>query len=117
MKRFLLSLVVASVLVLGSGLLTWRTTGLSYDQFTWAAYAGPGVMYPEREDEDPGGCSDGIDNDNDGAIDCADVRDCGDEIICRSPAPVMSTGGLAALIAALMLIGLYGMVRRRADQN
>lgn len=115
MKRFLLSLVVALVLVLGSGLLTWRTTGLSYDQFTWAAYAGPGMMYPEHEDDDPGGCSDGRDNDNDGFIDCADIQDCADSVICRSPAPVMSTGGLVALMGTLMLIGLYGLLRRRAS--
>jgi hypothetical protein len=116
MKRFLLSMVVVSLFVLGSGLLTWPT-GLSYDQFTWAAYAGPGVMYPETEDEDPGGCSDGIDNDNDTLIDCADREDCADEIVCNAPAPVVSPTGVIALIAGLMLIGLYSLLRRRAEQN
>lgn len=117
MKRLLLSSVVALVLVLGSGLLTWRTTGLSYNQFSWVAYAGAGVMYPEHEGDEPGGCADGEDNDGDDLVDCADVEDCRDEIVCRSPAPVMSPGGMVAMIGALMLIGLYGLMRRRAPQN
>ena len=115
MKRLFLGLVVTLTLVLGSSLLTWRTTGLSYDRFTWAAYAGMQI-YPDTEEEVPGGCSDGLDNDNDGPIDCAD-SDCADAIVCNAPAPVMSVTGIAALMTMLMLVGLFGLLRRRQQHE
>lgn len=113
MKRLVLGLVVTLTLVLGSSLLTWKTTGLSYDRFTWAAYAG--MTYPDTEDEVPGGCSDGIDNDNDGPMDCAD-SDCAEDIACNAPAPVMSVTGIATLLTLLMLVGLFGIMRRREHE-
>lgn len=111
MKRLALGLVVTLTLVLGSSLLTWNTTGVSYDHFTWAAYAGP-IIYTDTEDELPGGCSDGIDNDNDTFIDCAD-SDCNNNIACTSPAPAMSMTGLVALLALLTVVGMVSLMRRR----
>jgi hypothetical protein len=111
MKRLILGLIVVVALVLGTNLLTWRATGVSYDHFTWAAYAG--IIYPETEDEVPGGCSDGIDNDLDGDIDCED-ENCQQNVACGfAPAPVLSPGAVAVLLALLMMVGLFGIVRRR----
>jgi hypothetical protein len=115
MKGFLVGLVVTLALVLGSNVLTWSTTGLSYDHFTWAAYAAVN-FYPGHEDEVPGGCSDGEDNDMDMLVDCADVEDCSDEAICVAPAPTVSPLGLVALMVLLMLIGLYGLMQRRTQK-
>jgi len=111
MKRLILGLLVTLALVLGSSFLTWRTTGVSYDRFTWAAYALP-TVYPDREDEVPGGCSDGIDNDIDGRIDCAD-SDCADAVVCNAPVPVISVTGIATLMLILTLVGLVGLLRRQ----
>jgi len=108
MKRLLLGLVVAVVLVLGSSLLTWRT-GVSYDHFTWAAYAQQ--TYPGTENGVPGGCSDGVDNDRDGRTDCAD-SDCADSPACPAAAPAMSVSGIAILLTVLALIGLFSLLRR-----
>lgn len=115
MKRLSLGLIVALALVVGSNLLTWRTTGLSYDQFTWAVYAGP-MIYPETEDEVPGGCSDGIDNDMDEDVDCAD-SDCADNIVCNAPAPALSGTGIALMMALLLLVGWFGVARRSRFQE
>src|SRR5262245_49469289 len=110
MKRLTLGLLVTLALVLGSSLLTWRT-GVSYEHFTWAAYAG-GAMYPDTEIEVPGGCSDGEDNDIDGPIDCAD-SDCRLSVVCNAPAPAMSTTGIAVLLTLLASIGFVTLLRRR----
>jgi hypothetical protein len=101
----------------GSNLLTWRTTGLSYDHFTWAAYAGDmKVIYPDTENEIPGGCSDGEDNDLDGPIDCAD-SDCIADIACNAPAPVVTFSGMVVLMTLLMLVGWLGLGRKRRLQE
>lgn len=111
MIRFVLGLSLAILVVLGNGLLTWNTTGLSYDRFTWVAYAGLS-MYPEHEDDVPGGCSDGEDNDLDTFIDCAD-SDCADIAPCGAPAPVISPAGIIVLMVMLILLGSWGILRRR----
>jgi hypothetical protein len=111
MMRFALGLSLAILIVLGNGLLTWNTTGLSYDRFTWVAYAGT-LMYPMTEDEVPGGCTDGEDNDMDGDIDCAD-EDCANVVPCVAPAPVISPAGLLVLMIVLMLLGSFGILRHR----
>ncbi len=61
----------------------------------------------------PAGCSDGIDNDGDGLIDCGDP-DCLGIPPCIAPAPALGSGGL--IVTALMLLGVGGAaltVRRR----
>lgn len=115
MRRLILGFVVAIAVVLGNGLLTWNTTGLSYDRFTWVAYAAL-PMYPMTEDEVPGGCTDGIDNDMDGDIDCAD-EDCANVVPCVAPAPVISPTGLVILMSLMILIGAFGILRRRTQEG
>ncbi len=115
MKRLFLGLILTVALVLGSNVLTWRATGVSYDHFTWTAYAG--MIYPETEAEVPGGCSDGLDNDLDGPIDCDD-EDCLRDIACGfAPAPALSPVGFAVLLALLILVGFFGILRRRQPQE
>jgi MYXO-CTERM domain-containing protein len=115
MKRLFLGSLVTIALVLGSNALTLKGTGISYDRYTWAAYAGT-MIYTDTEDELPGGCSDGIDNDGDTFIDCAD-SDCVDNFPCVAPAPAMSPTTVTALVAMLMLVGLISLLRRRRRQE
>jgi hypothetical protein len=73
---------------------------------------------PTPPHEDSGGaqgCSDGIDNDGDGLIDCADP-DCGNTPPCGPVAPVMSPRMVVVLIVTLSAVGLLGLwgARRRA---
>lgn len=115
MKRLVLGLVVVSLIVAGNGVLTWNTTGLSYDHFTWAAYAGL-QGYDPTENETPGGCTDGDDNDGDGRVDCDD-DDCDNVVPCVTPAPTVSFMGIAALMVILTLIGFFGITRRRSQHG
>jgi hypothetical protein len=65
--------------------------------------------------EDSGGvgaCSDGIDNDHNGLIDCADPA-CADDPPCARIAPAMSPRVLLALVAVLGVIGLLRLARSR----
>lgn len=57
-------------------------------------------------------CSDGIDNDGDGLIDCADP-DCFREPACNVPAPAASHFGLVALLSLLVALGGFGLRSRR----
>jgi hypothetical protein len=59
-------------------------------------------------------CSDGIDNDGDGLIDCGDP-DCAGDRACTAPAPVLSWPGL---LAAILLLGGVAAYRlRRASRR
>ncbi len=57
-------------------------------------------------------CSDGIDNDGDGLIDCAD-SDCFGDPACHVPAPAASGFGLFALLSLLVALGGFGLRSRR----
>jgi hypothetical protein len=75
------------------------------------------MVYPTTETGDlgPAACSDGLDNDNDGLIDCTDP-DCTKVHPCSAPAPVLSHAGLLLLIVLFTIIGLFrlGVRRHRA---
>jgi len=58
-------------------------------------------------------CTDGIDNDMDGLIDCADP-DCSHTPPCGAPVPLMSWSPLALLVVALFSAGAFGVRRIRA---
>jgi hypothetical protein len=71
------------------------------------------VDFLENEPDDgPQGCTDGIDNDGDGDIDCGD-SDCVGIGACVSPAPVMGTFGMLLSGALLAAIGCLALIRRR----
>jgi hypothetical protein len=113
-KRLGNGLLIAAVAVLASALLTPLLTGLSYDRFTWIAYAD--VVYPTTETGDLGvaACSNGIDDDNDGFTDCQDA-DCAAVSPCSAPAPAASNTALLLLIALLTSIGLLRLYAKRPD--
>jgi hypothetical protein len=59
-----------------------------------------------------GACSDGIDNDGDTIVDCADP-DCADAAVCRAQAPAIGTTGLLVAAVLLLVIGNLALVSRR----
>lgn len=61
-----------------------------------------------------GACDNGIDDDGDAIVDCADP-DCRDTAPCISPAPAMSPGGVALLLVILSLVGLGALMRLRRE--
>ena len=83
--------------------------GVASSRFDWTVFA---QVY--EPDFGTGACSDGQDNDNDGAIDCGNV-DCLGTPPCIAAAPVLGTGGLVA--SSLLLLGVGGaaiaLARRR----
>jgi hypothetical protein len=58
------------------------------------------------------GCSDGIDNDDDNAIDCAD-SDCVNVNPCVAAAPTLGPAGLVAAGLLLLSIGASSLLTRR----
>ncbi|HSP98490.1 MAG TPA: hypothetical protein VL049_14785 [Candidatus Dormibacteraeota bacterium] len=56
-------------------------------------------------------CSDGLDNNLNGLIDCVDPS-CHSAAVCLAPAPAMSPVSMLLGLAALSLIGLLGLRRR-----
>ena len=68
---------------------------------------------PASNERDGGlGCIDGIDNDNDGLIDCADP-DCQDQPPCARIVPTMGPNGTVVLAVVLSVVGLLGLARLR----
>jgi hypothetical protein len=59
-----------------------------------------------------GACDDGVDNDDNGTIDCADPG-CAGAAVCRTQAPVIGTMGLVTVAILLLLIGNVALVARR----
>lgn len=57
-------------------------------------------------------CDDGIDNNNNGFIDCADL-DCENFPGCPHPAPALSPSGLGTAVALVAMFGVVGILRRR----
>jgi hypothetical protein len=70
----------------------------------------PTTPPPVQEGGSPGSCSDTVDNDTDGLVDCDDPG-CSTFVGCAQPAPVASAGTLLLLVAVLGLCGaaLLGM--------
>jgi hypothetical protein len=75
--------------------------------------ATPVIIY---ETDVADGCTDGLDNDLDGLIDCGDP-DCVSVDPCVAPAPALGPLGLVGGAVMLLLIGGAALrVRRREDQ-
>lgn len=71
------------------------------------------VLDPETEtDSGPDGCTDGVDNDQDGTTDCGDA-DCLGVGPCVAPAPVLGAGGLIAAGLVLLSVGASSLLLRR----
>lgn len=68
--------------------------------------------FPTETDSGPDGCTDGVDNDQDGTTDCGDV-DCLGVGPCAAPAPVLGAGGLIAAGLVLLSIGGSSLLLRR----
>lgn len=100
-------LVVATALFAVNALVVGHLLGVTPLQATVA------IIY-ETDVQD--GCNDGIDNDNDGTIDCGDT-DCVGVDPCVAPAPALGPGGLIAGAVTLLLIGGAALrMRRHEDQ-
>jgi MYXO-CTERM domain-containing protein len=120
---------IASLLVAFNFPFVVKFGGLSSGPSGWTAFA-QGAPYTPTETptatptatptitpphENTGGaswCSDGIDNDGNGLIDCEDPA-CANVPPCPPAAPVVSRGGLAAGVFLLLLVGAFGLRRRR----
>jgi hypothetical protein len=61
-----------------------------------------------------GNCDDGIDNDNDNAVDCADAECLGDPA-CVAQAPLLSPGGLVVVTIVLFALATLALRRQRAS--
>lgn len=66
------------------------------------------------EGDDPGECDDGIDNDGNGVIDCAEPS-CQGTPPCVAPAPTLSPIGVLILLVALGMVGLLSLMRARRE--
>jgi hypothetical protein len=92
--------------------------GLSYGPFRWALLAQTYM----NENDAPGGCSDTVDNDSDGLIDCADPECCADpacvgDPACAAPVPIMGPPGTALTLLVLLLVFAFGLRRRPAGSE
>ena len=101
-----MEVLLALVLVLLNGWVVVRVIGVAYGPFDWAAYAG---IYM-GESTFPNGCSDGIDNDRNNLVDCADP-DCRDDRACIAAAPVIGPAGLVLLFLVLLLVAAFAVRR------
>ena len=61
-------------------------------------------------------CTDGIDNDRDGLIDCADP-DCAGVVPCARIAPILSPALIVVLTGVLMLVGFLGLSLRLRQRS
>jgi hypothetical protein len=66
-----------------------------------------------RGDDD---CIDGLDNDEDGLIDCEDPG-CAGDVFCLPVAPAMSPPMTLVLVVFLGLVGLLGLARIQNVKN
>lgn len=106
-------IALAIVLMLLNGFFVARLLGVSYGHFGWEAYAG---SYTPGEGGGPEStCSDGIDNDMNGLIDCFDPG-CANALACAARAPVVSTSGLLSLAVVLTSVGVL-VLRRRSNPS
>ena len=105
-------IVIAVLLLLLNGLFVAQLMGLSYTHFTWEAYA---ATYGPGETADPASCSDGIDNNMNGMIDCADPA-CFGHVNCANHAPALSLAGLVSLGIVLATAGALVLRRSRRTE-
>jgi hypothetical protein len=70
--------------------------------------------YGTPEKETGGDCEDGLDNDNDGVIDCSDPDCVGQSPNCAAAAPALAGTSILAALALLAAIGGWGIARLRA---
>ena len=111
LNAILLGIGLAVILVSLNGLAAFNFIPSSYNRFSWQAYAD--VVYTLQENTSgPQACSDLIDNDGDGLVDCQDP-DCFRTLPCGAPAPVMSNPTLGLMAALLVLIGFFGLTPLR----
>jgi len=135
----IIGIIVGAILVLANGFAAFRFLPSSYEHFTWQAYAE--VVYtdtptatptatptqtpthtPTRTPSDAENsagaqaCDDGIDNDFDDLVDCAD-SDCAGVPPCASPAPAASNRTLVFIVVLLFAVGLLALapVRTRKE--
>jgi hypothetical protein len=69
--------------------------------------------YGTPENEIGGDCENGVDDDNDGVIDCEDPDCVGQSPACAAPAPALSGAATALLFSLLVSVGGLGIVRLR----
>ena len=105
-------IAVAVLLLLLNGIFVAQLMGLSYSHFTWEAYA---QTYGAGENGDPASCSDGIDNNLNGLIDCADPA-CFGFVNCVNHAPALSLAGLVSLVIVLATTGALILRRSRRTE-
>jgi hypothetical protein len=92
---------------MSSTIITY-TAGANGPVTTATAMDSATVNVPETDDA----CDDGLDNDGDLAIDCAD-SDCMGAAVCRAQAPVVGSTGLFVVAVLLLIIGNMALVSRR----
>lgn len=100
-------ILLAALLVLLNWWVVVGVVGVTYGPFDWAVFAG---IYMGEADF-PAGCTDGVDNDSNGLVDCADL-DCRTDPACTAAAPIMGTAGVALLLLVLLLVAAFGLRRR-----
>jgi hypothetical protein len=92
---------------MSSTIITY-TAGANGPVTTATAMDSATVNVPETDDA----CDDGLDNDGDLIIDCAD-SDCAGAAVCRAQAPVVGSTGLFVVAVLLLIIGNMALVSRR----
>jgi len=107
-----LEILLATLLVVLNGWFVVRVVGVSYGPFDWAAFAA--VYQAEADFLD--GCTDGVDNDSNGQVDCADLS-CRDDPACTAPAPILGAPGVALLGLVLLLVAAVALRRRPVNSN
>lgn len=118
-ERWLIFTFVPALMLLNAFVVI-NHTGLSYQAFSWKAFA---AMYP-----DGAACSDPTDCISGNCVDdvCCDTPCTGPNARCDipgregtcvnlAPAPVLSGTGLLAAAALLAGLGCFGLLRRKRD--
>ena len=108
------NLIVALALFAANVFVASRIVSLSYSHFTWQAYAA--IYGPGEGGLGVDSCSDHIDNDANGLIDCADPG-CAGAPNCIALAPAMSWYNLLTLLVVLGTVGLLSLRRQRQQQS
>ena len=101
-----------SVTVLSTSTAAERSTDRRPGSGDIWTFAGPALRENGAGDQF---CRDGIDNDGDGLVDCADP-DCAAVIPCATPAPLLQPFGLLVAIVLLAMVGVAAL-RRGLDQS
>ncbi len=104
-------LTVAALIVV-LNVISLDFLGVSQGRFDWQVFA---QVYLPGENEFPGGCTDGVDNDGDMLVDCDDP-DCFGFSGCAShQAPVLSWYALLVTIVILSGCGYFAMRRSKRE--